>query len=77
MEESRENIPTEEAAPGEGIQAEMENAEGTDPQPAEEVLLLDPPETENGEEADLCITRFSNGGFPACRMRRQRKRRRG
>lgn len=53
MEESLENIPVEKAAPGEGIQAEMENAEGTDPQPAEEVLLLDPPETENGEDAEM------------------------
>ena len=53
MEESLENIPAEEAAPGEGIQAEMENTEGTDPQPEEEVLLLDPPETENGEDAEM------------------------
>ncbi len=53
MEESRGNLPEEEAAPEEGIQAEMESAEGTDPQPAEEVLLLDPPETENGEDAEM------------------------
>ena len=50
MEESRENILAEEAAPEKGIQAEMENTEGTDPQPAEEVLLLDPAEAENGDE---------------------------
>ena len=52
MEESRENILAEEAAPEKGIQAEMENTEGTDPQPAEEVLLLDPAEAENGDGAE-------------------------
>lgn len=53
MEESRENILAEEAAPEKGIQAEMENTEGTDPQPAEEVLLLDPAEAENGDDAEM------------------------
>lgn len=53
------NIVAEEAAPGEGIRIEiqgvqeMENTEGTVLQPAEEVLLLDPPEAENGGDAEM------------------------
>lgn len=59
MEEDQKNILAEEAAPGEGIPAEvqgvqeMENTEGTDYQPAEEVLLLEPPETESGENVEI------------------------
>ena len=53
MEEDQKNILAEEAAPGEGNRTEMENTEGTDLQLAEEVLLLDPAEAENGESAEM------------------------
>ena len=51
MEEDQKNILTEEGESG--IQAEMGKAEGTDPQPAEEVFLLAPAEAEKDEDAEL------------------------
>ena len=53
------NIPAEEAVPGEGIRTEIQgvqemgDTEGTVLQPAEEVLLLDSSEAENGVDTEM------------------------
>ena len=53
MEESLKSLADEAAETGEGSQAEMENAKGTDPHSAEEVLPMNKAEAENGVDVEM------------------------